>query len=767
MQGPNHPPSPQNEGIKPIIEIESNKLVYYKRVLKNFPSPAVLSDINDRNLYANRKFIEMIGYTIEDIGTTAQWEKLAYPDSGYRNVIQETLPEVNSIEETMRIQHVRCKDGTTRNIIFQDFQLDDDYFVTILEDISEKLETQINLLEAEERYERIVHNFPQPIAVSGIDEKILYLNREFERVLGYNLNDIPTDQEWFILAYPDLDYRTQVMEDSKNKNYLTGESVERRIVCKNGELKIMILDFITIGPDDYLTIFKDVTALRTVEGQVQEQEDEYRKIIEDASDMILQIDKNRIILGINPACSDTLGYLPEEMIGKDFREFVDSNYWDRMDHMGDLKIAKELSRTIYEIEMIKKDGSLLYVEISTRLIHRDGEQVRGIVMIRDITKRKRETEDQIKREKIDSIGLLAGGIAHDFNNILTSILGSINLLQLSDLSDEDEELLSDLEKGTLRAKDLTNQLLTFSKGGAPVRKIETISNILLDTIKFALRGSRVEYFFELEEDLPAVNVDGSQLSQVINNLAINAMQAMPDGGTLFVRARTSAILNKQIQPLIEGNYLLIEIEDTGKGIPLNLQKHIFEPYFSTKTSGSGLGLATAYSIIYNHDGWLTFTSTENQGTIFYIYLPVAKSGGSLDITALKPILGNQLNQILFLDDDTAIHTIMQGFCSHLGIKVDSVYDSKEFFENFASARSSSNPYDLIITDLTLPGDLGGDRIIELLREQDKDIPVVVSSGYSNDPIIAHFKEYGFSGYLKKPYTIGQLKATFASLFRKS
>ncbi|MHA1675262.1 MAG: PAS domain-containing hybrid sensor histidine kinase/response regulator [Promethearchaeota archaeon] len=762
MQEPNKPPPPKNPTPKPDPDV----IAYYKRVLEKFPSPAVLSDNFDRNIYVNQKFTEVLGYSVEDVSTTEQWGIRAYPDSGYRNVIHETAPGIGTEEETLRVQHVRCKDGTIKNITFQDFPVDEEYFITIMEDISEKIETQQHLMEAEERYERIVHNFPIPITVSLSDMRIIYLNKEFERVFGYDLTDIPNNNEWVKLAYPDPDYRAQITHDMGNvsrKRILWNR--ERRITCKDGTTKMIVINSIPIGTDETLTIFQNVTPLRTAEEQAQEQADEYRKIIEDASDIIIQLSRDRIIRRVNPACTDSLGYLPSEMIGRDFREFVDSNYWDRMDRMGDLKFSGHLPRTIYEIEMIKKDKTKLFVEMNTRFTIKNEKFIVAIAMIRDISTRKRETEEQIHREKIDSIGILAGGIAHDFNNILTSILGSINLLQLSDLSDEDEDILGDLEKGTLRAKDLTNQLLTFSKGGAPLRKIETISNILIDTIKFALRGSRVEYSFEIGKDLPSVNVDGSQLSQVINNLTINAMQAMPEGGNLFVRAKIAAIQNRQNQPLIEGDYVLIEIEDTGMGIPLELQKHIFEPYFSTKATGSGLGLATAYSIIYNHDGWLTFSSNE-QGTIFYIYLPTAKSLGTSEDSAPPPLLGKQLNRILFLDDDKAIHTIMQGFCAHLGIEVDSVYNSQEFLENFAASQASAHPYDLIITDLTLPGDFGGDRIIELIREQDSNIPVVVSSGYSNDPIVSRYKEYGFNGYLKKPYTIEQLKATFASLFRK-
>ncbi|WP_457558439.1 PAS domain S-box protein [Candidatus Harpocratesius sp.] len=748
-----------------------------KYFLSKFPYAAVISDKKDNNLYVNPQFTTLLGYTIEDISNTKKWEELAYPEKEYRNIIQDIIPEIlnhfnNIIEDTSpkRLQHVKCKDGTIKSIIFQDILISDDYFITILEDISEKFQTQQSLKQTQERYQRIVHHLPIPLVISNQTQEILYVNKKFEETFGYTIKEIPNNQKWMELAYPDPKYREKIRNQGENQRNASKKPRERQVTCHNGKIKWAILEEIEIGQGEYLTTFRDITAQKQAEAIAQDKANEYRKIVEDASDLIILVDINRIIIEINPACEELLGYSRKEMIGHDFREFVDNRYWDRMDKMGNLKFSGQLSQTTYEIEMIKKNGQRFFVEINTRFSYKNDKMINATAIIRDISRRKKEIEEQIHREKIESIGLLAGGIAHDFNNILTSILGSINLLQISkeiQNSKENQELLADLEKATIRARDLTNQLLTFSKGGTPVKKLESIKDILYDTTKFVLRGSKVKYHFEISKNLPNTQIDGIQVSQVINNLVLNALQAMPNGGNLYVRAHTVKITHDDAIPLTPGEYIQIEIEDTGEGIPNDLQKHIFEPYFSTKPTGSGLGLATAYSIIKNHNGFLTFHSIEHEGTIFLILLPILKIHQSSAPSTISLSTSMQIKKILFLDDDKSIHNIMQRFCDHLNIDLVSVYSSKDALFLLKKSLNSKENFDVIITDLTIPGDIGGDTIVKMIKKVDSTMPVIVSSGYSTDPIVANFREYGFDGFLKKPYTIDQLKQVLTSITQKN
>lgn len=742
-------------------------------VFEKFPIAAVISDKNDRNLYVNFKFTELTGYKLDEVATTEQWEKKAYPDEKYREYIKESIPEIvnhlNSLKNeanTQRIQHVRCKNGDIKSILFQDIPVSKDYFITLLEDLSEKLKSIQSLKEIEERYQRIVHFLPVSLVISNKKDDVIYVNRKFEETFGYKSEDIPNNEVWVSKAYPDPEYRKKLRRrerEWKEKGIQPEPPRERKIVCKDGSLKWAILEEIDIGQGESITTLKDITAQKQAENLARDKSSEYEKIVEQASDMIVQVNPDRTITSVNPACTEILGYSREEMVGHDFREFVDTNYWDRMDKMGDLKINKEKAQTTYEIEMIKKNGNRFFVEINTRFIFKENKLLNAVAMIRDISLRKKMMEEQLHREKLESIGILAGGIAHDFNNILTSILGTINLLQINTKDPENQEYLADIEKATIRARDLTNQLLTFSKGGAPVKELTSIKDILLDTTKFVLRGSKIKYHFEIPEDLPPTNIDGGQISQVISNLVINAKQAMPKGGNIYVRADVVQISREDVIPLPPGDYIQIEIEDSGPGIPTELQKHIFEPYFSTKPTGSGLGLATSYSIIQNHDGLITFRSIENEGTVFIILLPITKGSVEADKKVEQSQATNQIKHILLYDDDKAIHTIMHRFCDHLGIKFESAFSSQEVKKKFQRQLNTKNPFDLVIVDLTVPGDLGGETVLKMVREMDPTIRVVVSSGYSTDPIIANYSHYGFDNFLKKPYTINQLRLVLSQL----
>ncbi|MHA1776897.1 MAG: PAS domain-containing hybrid sensor histidine kinase/response regulator [Promethearchaeota archaeon] len=754
-----------------------------KFIMEKFPIAAVISDKNDKNLFINTKFTELTGYKLEEVATTELWEEKAYPSKKYREFIQDSIPEipeipkipkipeiVNNLDQItdesspQRLQHIRCKDGKIKSIVFQDVPISNEYFVTLLENLSEKTLIQQSLKEIQERYQRIVHFLPVPLVISNEQGKVLYINKKFEQTFGYSLKDIPDNDTWIAKVYPYLDLeKLSRLEKTK----VSQAPRERKIVCKDGTKKWAIIEEIKIGNGEDITTFKDITAQKQAESIARDKTYEYQKIIEQASDMIIQIDPNRIIVGVNPACEEILGFSKEEMINHDFREFVDTNYWDRMDRMGDKKLSKETNQTTYEIEMIKKDKTRIFVEISSRFIYQDEKLQYATTFIRDISQRKKRIEEQLHREKLQSIGILAGGIAHDFNNILTSILGTINLLQINITDKENQEYLSDLEKATFRARDLTNQLLTFSKGGAPIKKLASIKEILYDTTKFVLRGSKIKYHFEIPEDLPDTKVDESQISQVINNLVINALQAMPDGGNLYVRAANIQISKDDVIPLSPGNYIQIEIEDTGPGIPFEFQKHIFEPYFSTKPTGSGLGLATSYSIIQNHEGLITFRTVKNKGTTFIILLPIIQSSSQSSKKEKSAIGSPKIEYILFYDDDEAIHTIMQRFCNYLDIKIKSAYTSQEVKEIFQKQQNSSKPFDVVITDLTIPGDLGGESILKMVKKIDSKIPVIVSSGYSTDPIIANFRQYGFDGFLKKPYTLKQLKQVLYQISSQS
>jgi len=315
--------------------------------------------------------------------------------------------------------------------------------------------------------------------------------------------------------------------------------------------------------------------------------------------------------------------------------------------------------------------------------------------------------------------------------------------------------LTEAEKASLRARDLTKQLLIFSLGGAPIKKILSIAEVIKDSTLFALRGSKVRCEFSLPADLWPVEVDEGQISQVINNLIINADQAMPEGGIIEVCTENITIDAGYGFPVKEGEYIKISIKDQGVGIPEEYLTKIFDPYFTTKQKGSGLGLSTTYSIIKNHQGYITLESKTREGTTFYIYLPaLPKEFLTKKEEEEKIFTGG--GKILVVDDEKMVRDVTGNMLKLIGYESESAGDGAEAVEVYKKARESQQSFDAIILDLTIPGTMGGRETIKKLMEIDSEVKAIVCSGYSNDPVMANFREYGFSGFLVKPYKVEEL-----------
>jgi CheY-like chemotaxis protein len=318
------------------------------------------------------------------------------------------------------------------------------------------------------------------------------------------------------------------------------------------------------------------------------------------------------------------------------------------------------------------------------------------------------------------------------------------------VSPEDEmfDLLSEAETASFRARTLTRQLLTFAKGGAPVKETASIKDVLKESCSFVLRGSKSSCEFSIAEDLWPGDVDVGQLSQVINNIVINATQAMPEGGTIQVAAENLMIADEQSLPLKQGRYIRISINDQGVGIAEKHLENIFNPYFSTKQEGSGLGLATTYSIIKKHEGHITVESQLGIGTTFHIYLP-ASDKEVPEKEDIKLIKGQ--GRILVMEDESSLRKIIKKMLDELGYKPEFAKDGIEAIEMYKRAKDTEKSYDAVILDLTVPGGMGGKEAIQKLIEIDPDVKAIVSSGYSDDPVLANFQEYGFKGMMPKPF----------------
>lgn len=418
--------------------------------------------------------------------------------------------------------------------------------------------------------------------------------------------------------------------------------------------------------------------------------------------------------------------------------------------------------------MLAVDGSERAIELRAAPVRaRDGDTIGSVIAFRDVTELMRVEEERLRSSKLESVGVLAGGIAHDFNNILTAVIGNIELARL-DLGDDSEPAarLNEAEAACVRARALTHQLLTFSKGGAPIKRPVRLRPLVEDSVRFALRGSNVSAVFTLPDDLWPIEADEGQLGQVLNNLVINAKQAMPAGGIVRIAAANLLRYRPVHGPAGERDWVRITIEDRGVGIPpANLSK-IFDPYFTTKETGSGLGLAAAHSIVKSHGGYIDVASTVGVGTTVNLY--VRRTSAVVEEPVVADLIVRRgRGRILLLDDDEMVREVTGEMLESLGYQADLVSSETEAVDRFRSARAAGTPHDAVILDLTIPGGPGGQAVLTRLLKIDPHVRAIVSSGYARDPVLANFRDYGFAAVVTKPFTARELGAALATVLQES
>jgi PAS domain S-box-containing protein len=544
-----------------------------------------------------------------------------------------------------------------------------------------------------------------------------------------------------------------------SKSLQTDEPSHVRELQKNGtefgRIAVLIDKFFAQKKD----LVDEVSRRVRIEDALRKSEEKYRDLAELLPLSIFEMDDKGMLTFVNRYALNTFGYTPED-VDKGLHGLHTIESEDRERAAEDIQriLAGEQLRSA-EYVMLKRDGPTFPALIYVSLVMNEGKPagLRGVVI--DLTDRKKMEEEQIRSQKLESIGILAGGVAHDFNNMLTGILGNISLAKM--LIEEQEELnllLGEAEKASLRAKDLTQQLLTFSKRSAPLKKIISVKQIVFDSASFALRGSGIRCDFSIPADTWPVEADAGQMCQVVNNLIINANQAMMEGGVIRVYAENVKVRRENLMPLKEGRYVKITFEDEGLGISREHIKKIFDPYFTTKQSGTGLGLATTYSIVRNHGGHIDVESELGEGSRFNVYLPSAEarpeSGEDDEETILMGI-----GKVLVMDDEEAIRRVAGSMLSHLGYTAEVCSNGAEAAETYGKALETGEPFDAVILDLTVQGGSGAKELIKKLLEIDPGVKAIVSSGYPDDPVLESYGYYGFRGTVHKPFQIKELSRT--------
>jgi len=598
----------------------------------------------------------------------------------------------------------------------------------------------------------------------GPDARFVYVNEAACRTLGY------TRDELIKMTVHDIDpdFAQEVWPDHwaevKRKGSFVIESCHR---TKDGRIFPVEIsaNYLEFGGKEYNCAFaRDISKRKQIEEAIQLSKREWVSTFDSMSDWVCLIDLKYRILRSNRSGEKFVSVPLGEMIGQTCYNLVHG----MEEPIPECPLHKMLQTHQREVADLHVQEGNRWLRITVDPVKdEDGNLVKAVHIVRDITGLKKMEDERLKSMKLESVGILAGGIAHDFNNLLSVIMGNLSLAE-DDLKPEVgvSEYLKEAEKASFRAQELTKQLITFSQGGLPIKKIGPIGDLLKESTKFVLSDSNVKYDFLIPHDLWLIDFDLDQMKHVVRNLIVNAVESMPDGGSIKVKAENFSISSDTIVKglvLSEGEYVKISIKDQGVGIPAEHLSLIFDPYFSTKEmgpeKGMGLGLATAYSIINKHNGHIIVESEEDVGTTFTIYLPVYEK----EIEEIKPVEMIQpekpairTGRILLMDDEKMIRDLVEQMLNRFGYDVELAKDGDEAIELYKKATDSGKTYDVVILDLTVKGGMGGKGAVKRLLEIDPQVKAAVSSGYSNDPVMTDFRRYGFIGALPKPYTMKNL-----------
>jgi len=735
----------------------------YRTLMDISPYAVTVTDLKGEITYSSGKTLQLHGYdnSEELLGKSAF---VLIDPSDHKKAaenLNKTLNEgcVKELEYNLMRKDGSTFTGELSASLIKDEKGQPQAFVATTKDITERKETERKLRE-KEAYNFALFNY-SPVETVVVDRE--------GKVIKSNLAKRRSGDR--IPKIGDVMYKDY---GSKHENDMFEELMKCIETVKNKEFPEMKYEnkylSISIAPfsEGAIIISQDITERKRVEKALKQNEQRFRLIEETIPSLLVITDREGDNIYVSPNCEEITGYTMDELIGN-FIWWVHEDDMDRARKVFEKAFDEHIHGRNFEYKAVKKDGKIWYASSSWEPIINEKGDFQGMVLQTiDISDKKIMEEEIAKAQKLESIGILAGGIAHDFNNFLTGIIGNISLAKLK-IEPEDEvyEILTESEKAAQSAKSLTQQLLTFSKGGVPIKEKADIKDLLRESVNFVLAGSNVKCEFDFEENLWEVVIDKGQMNQVVNNIALNALEAMPQGGAIVIKTENTELSGTKKIPLKKGEYVKITIRDTGVGIADSNISKIFDPFFTTKQKGSGLGLATVFSIIKKHKGFIYVESGLGKGTAFHIYLPASLEAKKKNkIKGGKEKISQAKGKILIMDDKSFIRKAAQRALDLFGYDVHGAEDGEEAISLYKEAKNSDEPFDVVILDLTVPGAMGGLRALQELRKFDSEVKAIVSSGYSDDPVMSDHEKFGFDAIIKKPYEYHELAETVKNLIEK-
>jgi len=739
----------------------------YKNLINGMNDTAFVINFEGKFIEVNDTAVEVLGYSREELLTMGPVDIDPVLDSeNIGHLIEDMKKGEKQIFQTAH----RTKSGKTIPVEISSSLVTyhgESSILSIARDITERMKAEEALRESEERFQTAIENLPHGVSIHDLEGFFLLVNKAYCELTGY------TREELLDMRVGDIDPQSLTRDDRKNLwlklqkgGFVRFESIHYHKDGSQYPVEIHLSAITLKGEPMIVGIAHNITERKKALEKLRESEEKYRNLYESMMDAFVRTDMEGNIIEFNKQFLDMLGYTEDEIKKLKYTGITPEKWHEMEAKIVEEQVLKRGYSDVYEKEYIKKDGIVFPVELRTFLLKDDDGIPKGMwAIVRDIAERKQTEEELRKIERLESLGVLAGGIAHDFNNLLTGILGNLSLVQTEE-GEEFQNILEEAKQASIQAKNLTQQLLTFSKGGEPIKGKVSIEDIIRDSAGFTLHGSNVKCLYDFPPDLWKVKVDKGQMSQVIDNLVINANQAMPQGGNIKIKAENIILKKKSSLPLPEGKYVKITFEDKGIGIPEPHLPRIFDPYFTTKQKGSGLGLATVYSIIQKHDGRISVESQVGKGTSFFIYLPAIVD--KLMEEEAKKVTKRTLTgegKVLIMDDEKIVSRAVGGMLERLGYSVEITENGEEAIDKYKEAMNSGERFDAVILDLTVPGGLGGKETIEKLLKIDPDVKAIVSSGYSTDPVMANYKKYGFSAVVAKPFDLKELNEVIGKVLK--
>jgi len=628
-----------------------------------------------------------------------------------------------------------------------------------IRDVTERRRREGKLLREHQELMSIFDSIDEPIYVADPDShELLYVNQSLRTLFG----DVTGTTCYRSLQ--NLEAPCPFCTNDRIFGEHAGEPCIWEFQNLQNQRWYRCIDRAIRWPDGRLVRYEmaiDITERRRALAELATEKEQLSVTLRSIGEGVVSTDAEGRIVLMNRLAEAFTGWTQEEARGRTLQEVFRVLHGRTRQPLENLvrKVVsgQELAEPGSDAVLISRDGSGRAISGSGAPIRNQGGEVLGAVLVfRVVTEKRRMETELLRAQNLESLGVLAGGIAHDFNNILTGILGNVNLARiLTGPGHEAFPRLEDAENAVAMAKRLAHQLLTFSRGGAPVKKLCSVARLVEEAANLAVRGSSVKCELHLPGDLDPVEVDRGQMHQVFNNLVINAVQSMPRGGLVKIRAENARLTPSSGVPLPPGAYVRIRVKDTGEGISPENVPRVFDPYFTTKQKGTGLGLASAYSIVKKHGGHITVDSAVGGGTTFTLYLPAREGGDPVGDPRPEACVPGQ-GRILVMDDEEVVRDIVHQMLRHLGYEVTLARDGPEAVELFSQAAASGRPFHLAILDLTVQGGWGGVETVRVLRRIEPGMKAIVASGYSQDPVMADFRGYGFCGVIRKPFRIDEL-----------